>query len=116
MQNYSMHIILNCDPRTHISGMVSELKCLSELQWIIFLTVVMIFKIKNQQPQITRLSDWFTYPTHQYPTRSSTCGDLYVSKANPQFFISNGTRHCNMLPSTIRELANIKSFKKASTY
>ena len=38
-----MRIILNCEPRIHISDMLSELKWLSVKQIIILLTVVMVF-------------------------------------------------------------------------
>ena len=36
------------------------------------------FKKKNSATP-NYMSDWFTQPTHQYPTPSSTSGDLYVS-------------------------------------
>ena len=85
--------------------MLSELKRLSVKQIIIF----MVCKIKNSANS-NGMSDWFTYPTHQYRTRSSTYGDFYVCKAHPQSFISTGTRHWNMLGGGPRVVVSTAAF------
>ena len=49
----------------------------------------MVFKIKKSATP-NYISDWFDYPTHQYPTRSSTSGDFHVSKEHPQSINNSG--------------------------
>ena len=82
IQNRGMHIILQCHPRTHIADMLSNLKWLSIKQRIMFLTVVLLFKIMHSKTP-NYMSHRLVPVSHQYGTRRSTSGDLFVHRSHP---------------------------------
>ena len=101
IQNRGMRIILQCHPRTHIADMLSNLKWLSIKQRIMFLTAVLVLKIMHSKTP-NYMSHWLVPVLHQYGTRRSTSGDLFVPRSNPNSLTAKGTRLWNQLPTSIR--------------
>ena len=115
IQNRGMRIILQCHPRTHIADMLSNLKWLSIKQKNIFLTAVLVFKIMHSKT-LNYMAHWLVPVSHQYGTRRSTSGDLFVPRSHPNSLTTKGTRLWNQLPASIRTFPNLKTFKKATAF
>ena len=95
IQNRGMSIILRCHHRTHIEDMLSNLKWLSNKQRIMFLTAVPVFKIMHSKTP-NYMSHWLVPVSHQYGTRRSTSGNLFVPRSHPNSQTTKGTRlHSN---------------------
>ena len=90
IQNRGMRIILQCHPRTHIADMLSNLKWLSIKQRIIFLKAVLVFKIMHSKTP-NYMSHWLVPVSHQYGTRRSTSGDLFVPTSHPNSLTTRQT-------------------------
>jgi len=114
IQNRGMRIVLQAGPRTHIIDMLRDLRWLSIKQRIIFLNYVLIYKILNGLAP-PHLSSVFVRPAHRYASRSITSGNLYVQRAHPKSLTAVGTNLWNALPVLIRNLPNLRAFKRACT-
>ena len=82
-----MRIILQCHPRTHIADKLSNLKWFGIKQRIIFLTVVLVFKIMHSKTP-NYMSHWLVPVSHQYGTRRSTSRYLFVPRSHPNSLTS----------------------------
>ena len=108
-QNRSMCIILQCHPRTHIADMLSSLKWLSIKQRVLFLTVVLVFKIIHSKT-LNYMSHWMVPVSHQHGTRGSTL----CTKITPEFTHHN--RDSTQLQTSICTHPNLKIFKKSTIF
>ena len=109
IQNCGMRTILQCHLGTHIAAMLSSIKCIE--QRIMFLTAVLVFKIMHSKT-LNYMSQWLVPVSHQYGTRGSTSGDLFVPRSHPNSLTTTGTRLWNQLPTSIPTLPNLKKLKK----
>ena len=91
IQNCGMRIILQCHPRTHIAAMLSNLKWWSIKQWIMFAAAVLVFKIMHYKT-LNYMSHWLVPVSHQYGTRRSTSGDIFVPRSHQNSLTTKGTR------------------------
>ena len=115
IQNHGMRIILQYHPRTHIVDMLSNLKWLSIKQRIKFLTAVLVFKIMHAKT-LNCMSHWLVPVSHQYGTRRSPSGDLFVPRSHQNSLTNKGTRIWNQLPASIRALPNLNTLKKVTAF
>ena len=91
--------------------MLSNLKWLSIKQRIMFFTAVLVFKVMHSKT-LNYMSHWLIPVSHQYGTRRSTSGDLFVPRSHANSLTTKSTRLWNQLRTSIRTLPNLKTLKK----
>ncbi len=100
-------MLLNCDNRTHIRDMLTEHNWMTVKERSDFHSTCLIYKCQNNlAPQylvdhINNISE-----SHNYNTRSSTCGDIKLTNpSNNQLmrtFKYNGAKLWNALAISVR--------------
>ncbi len=111
-------MLLNCDYRTHIRDMLTELNWMTVKEQADIHSTCLKYKCQNNlAPQY--LVDHFNNisESHDYSTRSSTRGDIKL--ANPsnnqlmRTFQYNGAKLWNALDISVRGKPSLNSFKCA---
>ncbi len=118
LQNKGACMLLNCDYRTHIRDMLTELNWMTVKEWADFHSICLIYKYQNNlAPQ--SLVDHFNNisESHDYNTRSIIRGDIKL--ANPsnnqlmRTFKYNGAKLWNALAISVKGKPSLNSFKCA---
>lgn len=112
-QNKAMRVVLRCGRRTSVNWMLESLGWLNIRQRIMFLTMVMVFKIKNGivPDYISRNVNYIH--SDRYPLRCE--GKFNIKRVNKTTTKNNvfndGLRMYNGLPAEIRNERNLNLFK-----
>lgn len=122
LQNRAARIILG-----NFSHEVSGTDLVKELDWFNvqerrrYFTALTVFKsIKGPSPHYMQDFFTFTEELNDRVTRSSEVGDMYVPRVCKQIFKQsiqyNGAKEWNNLPTSLRNVPTLYSFKKALRY
>lgn len=116
LQNKVMRLILKCSKYTHIKDMLSALNFQSVKQRIIFNTLVLIFKIKNQLlPNYLNSILKLNSDVHERSMRrrSQFRLPLFLRSRSQNSVFYRGLKLFNELPDEIRRCVNLMQFKKS---
>ncbi len=118
LQNKGARMLLNCDYRTYIRDMLTELNWMTVKERADFHSPCLIYNCQNNlTPQY--LVDHFNNisESHNYNTSSSTGGDIKLeTRSNNQLmrtFKYNGAKLWNALDTFVRGKPSLNSFKCA---
>lgn len=117
-QNKAMRIVLRCNRRMSIITRLEILGLMNVHQRITFLTLIMVFKMKNNLvPDFTTRNITYVGESHRYPLRN--VGDFHLplyKKDNTQKNIFySGLKMFNELPDELKNEKNIFTFKRLLT-
>lgn len=115
LQNRAMRIVLRCRKRTHVQDMLDALQWLNVKQRIMYRTLVVIFKVKNNMmPKYLSDKIMLVGDGHQYPLRN--VGDFRLksntTENSRKTLVVNGFMEYNKMPKTIKEEINLEIFKR----
>ena len=115
IQNRAMRAILKCSRYTPIHTMIKVLNFMTVKQRIIYKTLDIVHKIKNQNlPSYLSEGLRLTSDVHSYNTRTNT--NFFIETFNrcrmQDSLFSKGLKLYNELPNTIKECDVYYSFKK----
>lgn len=115
IQNRGMRMILKCNIFTRVKIMLQNLNMMTTKQHIIYNTLTMIYKLKNNMlPKYLQTNIMYHENVHNYPTRS--CRDFRLPKTkltctqNSVFY--KGQKLYNNLPNAIKEASSLDTFRK----
>lgn len=114
LQNRAMRIILACNRRTPVMHMLNCLQWLSVKNYILYLTMTFVYKIKAQlTPPYLIERICYNSEYHSYNTRTRTNFHIHhaISRSGQNSVFVKGLQAYNELPAELRGAASLKVFK-----
>lgn len=115
LQNRAMRIILRCKKSTPIAAMVDALCWMKVKQRIVYLTMIMVFRIKHKMvPSCMSRNIKYVGESHEHSVRNAD--DFRLQKVNKKSTTKSifymGLQTFNRLPSEIKTETEINRFKR----
>lgn len=114
LQNRAMRTILKCDRYTPISLLINSLNWLNINQRLYAMTMILVFKIKNNLCPHYLTTNLPQNRTLNYDLRSPTDFNIHRTRTvrAQRSILYNGLQTFNMLPVNIRNISNFNTFKR----
>lgn len=113
LQNRAMRCILKAPPQSHIEDMLKSLKWMSIKQRMLYLRMVLMWKIVHSQaPDYLTNGLRYSKNEHDYNTSHAMSNKLHIPRGHKLSIYTCGAKEWNSLPEDIRRLTNLQTFKK----